>query len=204
MTPEPKKRKPWPMKWVLVTIIAVLVPYTYLTLHYRKPGPAYRPYQDAQDRANVVRLLDAGYRRITVAAERPADPVKGLSVAATLPATGGLPEGLTKTLVQLPLLPAEIIKVATTGASKSDQPYAVQFTCALPDNKQQLAGACLYIRDDEIIIAPDFELLAGGLLARSRESAILLTVPAGSFKPGQYRVTLVGQRASRAWALQVH
>ena len=53
------------MKWVIIVIIAVLVPYTYLTLHYRKPGPAYRPYQDAQDRANVVRLLDAGYRRLS-------------------------------------------------------------------------------------------------------------------------------------------
>ncbi len=192
------------MKWVIITIIAVLVPYTYLTLHYRKPGPAYRPYQDAQDRANVVRLLDAGYRRITVAAQRPADPVKGAAFAPTLPATGGLPEALTKTLVQQPLLPAEIINVSAGGSLKADQPYAIQFTCTLPDNKQQLAGASLYIRDHEIVIAPDFELLTGGLLARTRESAILLTAPGGSIKPGAYRVTLIGQRTSRAWALQVH
>ncbi len=192
------------MKWVVLTIIAVLVPYTYLTLHYRKPGPAYRPYQDAQDRANVVRLLEAGYRRITIAAQRPAEPVKGAANAPILPATGGLPEALTKTLVQQPLLPAEILGVSAAGSLNTEQPYAIQFTCTLPDNKQQLAGASLYLRDSEIIVAPDFELLAGGLLARTRESVILLTVPGGSIKPGQYRVTLAGQRASRAWVLQVH
>jgi hypothetical protein len=199
-----KERKPWPMKWVIVTILVVLVPFTYLNLRYRKPGPAYRPYQDAQDRANVVRLLSAGYRRITLAAQRPADTVRGPTPAPTLPATGGLPEELVKTLVQRPLLPAEIRSVTAAGSLKADQPYAIQFTCMLPDNKQQLAGAELYLRDSEIVITPDFELLTGGLLARTRESVILLTVPPGSIKPGQYRVTLTGQNSSRAWMLQVH
>ena len=136
-----KERKPWPMKWVIVTILVVLVPFTYLNLRYRKPGPAYRPYQDAQDRANVVRLLSAGYRRITLAAQRPADTVRGPTPAPTLPATGGLPDDLVRTLVQRPLLPAEIRSVTAAGSLKTDQPYAIQFTCTLPDNNQQLAGA---------------------------------------------------------------
>ena len=192
------------MKWIVLTIALVLVPYTFLTLHYRKPGPAYRPYQDAQERANVVRLLSAGYQRITLAALRPADPVRGTATAPTMAALGGLPSALVATLVQQPLLPAEILAVTAAPAVSALLPYPIQFTCTLPDNKQQLAGAALYIKDAEIIITPDFELLAGELLARSRESIILLTVPAGALKAGSYRITLAGQRSSRTWALQVH
>lgn len=199
-----KDRRPWPMKWIVLTIIVVLVPYTFLTLYYRKPGPAYRPYQDAQERANVVRLLSAGYQRITVAAQRPADSPWAAAAAPTTAVLGGLPSELVATLVQKPLLPPEIHAVTAAPSVSALQPYAIQFTCTLPDNKQQLAGAELYVKDAEIVITPDFELLTGGLLARSRESVILLTVPAGALKPGTYRVTLAGQHSSRAWSVQVH
>ena len=197
-------RRPWPMKWIVLSIIVVLVPYTFLTLSYRKPGPAYRPYQDAQERANVVRLLSAGYQRITVAAQRPADSPRAATAAPTTAVLGGLPSELVATLVQKPLLPPEIHAVTAAPSVSALQPYAIQFTCTLPDNKQQLAGAELYVKDAEIVITPDFELLTGGLLARSRESVILLTVPAGALKPGTYRVTLAGQHSSRAWSVQVH
>jgi len=197
-------RRPWPMKWIVLSIIVVLVPYTFLTLSYRKPGPAYRPYQDAQERANVVRLLSAGYQRITVAAQRPADSPRAATAAPTTAVLGGLPSELVATLVQKPLLPPEIHAVTAAPSVSALQPYAIQFTCTLPDNKQQLAGAELYVKDAEIVITPDFELLTGGLLARSRESDILLTVPAGALKPGTYRVTLAGQHSSRAWSVQVH
>ena len=199
-----KDRRPWPMKWIVLTIIVVLVPYTFLTLYYRKPGPAYRPYQDAQERANVVRLLSAGYQRITVAAQRPADSPRAAAAAPTTAGLGGLPSELVATLVQKPLLPPEIHAVTAAPSVSALQPYAIQFTCTLPDNKQQLAGAELYVKDAEIVITPDFELLTGGLLARSRESVILLTVPAGALKPGTYRVTLAGPHSSRAWSVQVH
>ncbi|MCX6955601.1 MAG: hypothetical protein NTV51_25935 [Verrucomicrobia bacterium] len=204
MSEPHKDRRPWPMKWIVLAILVVIVPYTYLTLHYRKPGPAYRPYQDAQERANVVRLLSAGYKRVTLAAQRPADPVKGFVTAPTAAAPGGLPAELVSTLVEKPLLPADIIAVSAAPSTGANDPYTVQFTCTLPDNKQQLAGAQLYVKDTDIYITPDFELLAGGLLARSRESVILLTVPSGTLKAGAYNVRLTGQHSSRTWKLQVH
>ena len=191
------------MKWIVLTIVLVVVPYTFLTLRYRKPGPAFRPYQDMEDRANVMRLLAAGYQRITLSAQRPADPLPPAAAAAVTPAAGGLPAGLRSTLVQQPLLPAEIVAVSAAPVSSAKSDYSIQFTCTLPDHKQQLAGAELYVRGEEIVITPDFERLAGGLQARSRENVILLTVPAGSLKPGRYRITIAGQSASRTWTLQV-
>jgi predicted proteasome-type protease len=74
----------------------------------------------------------------------------------------------------------------------------------LADNKRQLSGAELYIKDNVISLLPTFEQLDGGLLARSRDSVVLVTVPAGTLKPGTYRAVVVGERTSRAWTVQVH
>ena len=192
------------MKWVALAIVLVIVPYTFITLYWRKPGPAYRPYQDAQERANVVRLLSAGYRRITLVAQRPADPARPpAAVATTTVGTGGLPSELRSTLAEPPLLPANILQVSAAPSVSAFLPYPIQFTCTLPDDKHQLAGAQLYVKGEEIVVTPDFEHLTGGLLTRTRENVILLTVPGGTFQPGTYRVTLAGQQSSRAWTLLV-
>jgi hypothetical protein len=60
MPAAPNERKLWPMKWIVVAIVAVIVPYTFLTLRYRRPGKAFEPYADMKDRANTMRLLSAG------------------------------------------------------------------------------------------------------------------------------------------------
>ena len=191
------------MKWIVIAIIAVIVPYTFLTLRYRRPGKAFEPYADMKDRANTMRLLSAGYQRINLEAQRPASGAPGNATATISPAAGGLPASLKSTLVDAPLLPTEIVTVGAAPTAAADAPYSIQFTCTLPDNKQQLAGAELYVRGDEILVAPTFEKLSGGLQARTRENIILLTVPARALKPGKYRITLIGQNASRAWSLQV-
>jgi hypothetical protein len=197
-------RKPWPMKWVVLAIVLFIVPYTFLTLHYRKPGPDYRPYEDIKDRANTIRLLSSGYQRITVGVLRPAEPVRSAATAVVMPAPGGLPANLADTLIDHPLLPVSIDRVLTPAESGSVQQYRIQFTCTLPDNSEQPAGGQLYLREGELVVVPLFEKLDGGLLARSRESTILLTVPAGAIKPGRYEVTLIGAQTSRRWTLQVH
>lgn len=191
------------MKWIVVAIVAVIVPYTFLTLHYRRPGKAFEPYADLKDRANTMRLLSAGYQRIALDAQRPAATSGGNTGASVSSAAGGLPTSLKATLVDAPLLPTEILTVGAAPTASAAAPYSIQFTCTLPDNKEQLAGAELYVRGEEIVVTPNFEKLSGGLQTRTRENIILLTVPARALKPGQYRVTLIGQNASRAWPLHV-
>ena len=204
MPVPPAERKPWPMKWIVVAIIVVIVPYTFLTLRYRRPGKAFEPYADIKDRANTMRLLSAGYQRLTLDAQRPAFPAGGSAAASVSTAAGGLPAALKTTLVDPPLLPADILSVNAAPTASASTAYSIQFTCTQPDNKQQLAGAELYLRGEEIVITPDFEKLSGGLQTRTRENIIVLTVPAGALKPGRYHVTLAGAQTSRAWTLQVH
>lgn len=200
---DSRQRKPWPMKWIVIAILACLIPYTWINLRYRKEGPGYRPYQDAQERANVSRLLSAGFQRIIVQAERPAESGQPWAKAEVKDAPAGLPSALDSTLVEKPLLPDAIIEVSAPPSVSALMNYPIEFTCALPDHKEQLAGAALYIKDDQIIITPDFENLSGELLARTRESRVLVTLPAGKIKPGRYDIILVGRKASKAWSVEI-
>jgi hypothetical protein len=202
MSAPPTERRPWPLKWVAVAILLIIVPYTILTLRYRKTTPPFRPYEDTRNRANVVRLLSAGYQRIPLAALRPADP-SGARPTATTVVPGGLPAELRSVLVEDLLLPAEIGNVAASSSASIAEPYSFRFSCTLPDDKRQLSGADLYVKGDQMIIAPAFERLSGGLAIRTRDNVVLVTVPAGTLKPGRYRVTLAGQRISKSWPLEV-
>ncbi|HVU32126.1 MAG TPA: hypothetical protein VHE61_01740 [Opitutaceae bacterium] len=189
------------MKWVVVAIVVFIAGYTYLTLHFRKPGPDYRPYEDMRNRANTLRLLSAGYQRIELPAERPLD--SGGAHDNTFPAPGGVPGDLNKTIVTRPLLPAEILGARAAASGTSSEPYSILFRCVVPDDQRQLAGAEMYIRRNELVITPDFEILARGLQTRSRNLLVLLTVPPHTLKSGSYRVLLVGDHASRAWTVTI-
>jgi len=190
------------MKWIVLAIALFVPAYTWLTLRYRRPGPAFKPYQDMRDRADVVRLLRAGYKRVSIDASRPADSIREAGLV-TAPAPGGLPDELRRTLVEPPLLPLSIGSVSAAPTAVSGIDYSIGLTYTLTDNKRQLSGAHLYEREGEIIIVADFERLDGGLLSRTREGAALLIVPPGALKPGTYRVTVVGESASKTWTLRV-
>jgi hypothetical protein len=202
MNPPRKDRKPWPMKWIVVSILVFIPIYTYLTLHYRRPGPAFNPYRDMRDRADVIRLLKAGYQRIAVDAARPAEDV-AVEGGASSPAPGGLPDDLRKTLIETPLMAQEINSASASPTAVSGIDYSIGLTYTIPDNKRQLSGAHLYEKPGEIVIVADFERLSGGLLSRTRDGSVILDIPPGSLRPGTYHVTLVGERASRSWTLRV-
>lgn len=203
MSAAPNQHRPWPMKWIVVAIIVIIVPYTFLTLRYRKPGPAFQPYEDMKNRVNVSRLLSAGYQRVPLTAQRPADGARTIGGADVTNVPGGLPSDLRSTLVEPPMLPTEILSVTAGPNTTTLLPYAIQFTCTLPDDKKQLGGAELYVRGETLVITPTFDHVTGDLLTRSRNAAVLLTIPSGTLKPGRYSVTLVGERASRSWPLEV-
>lgn len=192
------------MKWIVLAIIAVIVPYTYLTLQYRRPGKAFQPYADLKDRVNTRQLLAGGFQRITLNAQRPADPKRPVLSAPMTSGAGGVPAVLRSSLVDEPKLPAEILYVSAAPIAATTEPYQVQFSCTLPDTRHQLAGALLYLRNQEIFLVPNFQRVDADLTARTRESVVLLTLPPGALKPGTYHATILGERASTAWTLQVH
>ena len=197
--PAARAKKPWPMRWIVLGMILFIIPYTYINLHYRKPGRSFLPYDDLHERE---RLGQAGYKRVTARLTRPADG--GLVPADGEPVAGGLPEGLRASMHEPPLLAAAIAAVSAPGSAESLSNYQIRFVGGQDDYREQPADAHLYIKDHAIFVVPGYERLDGQLLSRTRESVLVITVPSGALDPGTYRMTLVGRNASRAWTLQVH
>lgn len=204
----PDEKKSWPMKWVVLSIVLFIAGYTIVMFLYRKPGPAYRPYQDATNRATVSRLLAAGFQRGSLAAERPADPstskiLEGRSPAAISAAPGGLDPDLEFALAEKPMLAEAIRQVTAAGASYYSAPYRVLFTASLKDHKRVISGGQFFKKEDQLFLLPEFEPIRGELLARTKETTAVLTIPAGTLKPGVYQTTLVAEKGSRCWRLTV-
>jgi hypothetical protein len=202
------RQKPWPLRWIVVAILVCIVPYTFITLKYRKPGRAFEPYADMKAQANVNRLLDAGYRRLSLTAERPAVPypaatLTGGKPAKTTPGTGGLPAPLDTTLVEVPRMPGAYRDLVAPAEINQLLPSKIQFICKLDSDQEQLGGADVFMRDTAVVVVPVFETVTGDLRTRSRESVVLLTLPAGLLPPGSHTVTLTGARESLSWTLQV-
>lgn len=203
-------RKPWPMRWIVATILLFIVPYTYVNLKFRKPNPAFEPYADMKEQANVKRLLDAGYTRVSIGAERPHPPIApdrivadGSLGAVVSSAPGGLPRPLDSTLVELPRLPASYADLVVPAELATHAPALLQFTARVESDHEQLGGAAVYIREDQVVIVPTFEPVPGELRARTRDGNVLLTLPAGLLAPGQHHFTLAGARDSLRWTVLV-
>jgi len=196
----PPHRKPWPMRWIALAILLYIAGYTIVTLRYRKPGPEFQPYAQALERAALAK---AGFQRVPAKTERPADPRFGEAPDGLGIVPGGLPPPLLAALPAHAPLPVEIGRIAASSGANRYLAYTVEFACVLPDNRRELGGAEIFLKGGELFIVPDLVRLPGELLTRTRENAILLTVPAGAIPPGRYRATLVGERSSKVWTLLV-
>lgn len=196
------------MKWVVLAIIVCVVPYTWITLAYRKPTPAYQPYEDGKERANVRRLLDAGYQRVYIAALPPAAAQTAAAAALSgsgatpVDAPGGLTEELASTLVEPLPLPQSITSVSAASGFSKDQPYHLAFTCKTRRQKHPLSGAHLFIKEDTLVIVPAFVPpdVASNQKPTEEESAVL-SIPPSTFKHASYSVLLIAAEASRQWTI---
>jgi len=198
------------MKWVALATLLGLAGYTYVTLHFRKDTRSSEPYADAKERFTVHRLREAGYSRVMVHAERPADPAHTLAgllrpLAEIHDAPAGLPAGLAETFPEPPKLPSSFHDVAAPAAHTAMLPYFVQYTCQLPDNREVLGETRVYVKEHDIAIVTDFDEIDGELLARTADATVLLQLPAGIFHSGEnFDVLLIGKTGSKRWSLQVH
>jgi hypothetical protein len=203
MTARRPPPKSLPLRWVVLAVVVFIGTYTFLRLHYGKRGRAFEPYHDLGEQASVQRLLALGYRRIPAHIERPAEPLPAARLApAPAPITnalGGQAAELDGALVAKPALPDSVDSVTAPRAAAAAGQYTLQFTCAQRDFTTQIRNASLYRKAGRLFLLPDFEKMPGQLLARSRESTVLVTFPVQSLPSGRYTIVLCGRRASKSW-----
>ena len=204
----PRPNRLWPMKWVIVAILIFIVGYTWVMVRFRKPGPAFRPYQDSVDRTTVSRLLNSGYQRISMTAEHPADPIPALvlnggAAAEVRGGPGGIPEDLSQMFVEKPVLMDSIDRLTAPRETSADLPLRLLIAVTQSDNRQVISGASLFRRGNDLVVLPLFEPIGGGLQARWKESNVVLGVPAGALPPGRYEVDLISRKNSKHWTVVI-
>jgi len=197
--------KPWSMKWIIAAIIVFVIGYTLVNLYFRKPGRAYRPYQDAQDRATTARLLAAGWQKMPVDTRRPAEkPAPEDSPAAVTRDFPGLGSDLEAKFAEKPKLLATIDSAIPPSAVGRGGEYAMYFTASLTDLKAQVGEITLYRRGNELVLIPTTEPLPGkDLRSRWNDSTYWVSFSTSQLPPGRYQARIVAKGPAVAWSFNV-
>jgi hypothetical protein len=193
------------MKWIVVAIVVFVAGYTVVNLYFRKPGRAYRPYQDSQDRATTARLLAAGWQKMPVDARRPIEkPALDAAPATITRAAVGLGPDLTPTFAEAPKLLASIDKVVAPASVVHGAEYSAYFTASVTSQKAQVGELSLYRKDDELVLIPSTEALPGkALMSRWSDSTYCVNFSTANLPPGRYQVRLVANGPAAAWTFTV-
>ncbi len=207
MTAPPKRPapSPWPMKWIVLVIGLFIAVYTLVNVYYRKPGPGYRPYQDAQDRATTARLLAAGWQKLPVDARRPVEtPSTADTPAAVTRDFPGLGADLEARFATKPRLLASIDRVVAPAAVARPGDYTAYFTASLAGLKEQVGELTLYRNGHELVLVPSTEPLPGrDLKSRWADSTYWVSFPTTALPPGRYQMRIVAQGRAAAWSFTV-
>lgn len=193
------------MKWIVAAIVVFVVGYTLVNFLYRKPGPAYRPYQDAQDRATVARLLAAGWHKLPVDTRRPVErPGSTEAPAAISREFPGLGSDLTGKFAEAPKLLASIDSVVAPATVTHGADYSLYFTASLADQRAQFDQLTLFQRGNELVLIPTIENLPGpALMSRWSDASYGTTFPTTSLPPGRYTARIVARGPAAAWTFTV-
>ncbi|MDB6167651.1 MAG: hypothetical protein JWM88_515 [Verrucomicrobia bacterium] len=196
--------KPWSMKWIVAAIVAFVAVYTVVNVYYRKAGRAYRPYQDAQDRATTARLLSAGWQKVAINTRRPIEkPATSEAPAAIGRDFPGLGD-LDAKFAEKPKLVATIDQVVAPGAVARGSDYAAYFTASLPDLKAQVGELTLFRKGNELVLIPSLETLPGKeLKSRWNDSTYWLDFSTANLPPGRYEMRIVAKGPAAQWAFTV-
>lgn len=197
--------KPWSMKWIVAAIIVFVSGYTVVNFYFRKPGRAYRPYQDSQDRATTTRLLAAGWQKIAVDTRRPAEKTGpgGVPAAVTRDYVGVGPD-LDSKFAEKPKLLATIDKVYSPDSVSHGSDYSLTFTGSLSDLKAQVGELTLYRKGNELVLIPSIEPLPGKeLMSRWNDSNYSVSFPTANLPPGRYEMRIVAKGPAAVWNFMV-
>ncbi len=193
------------MKWIIVAILVFVAGYTAVNLYFRKPGRAYRPYQDANDRATTARLLAAGWHKLPLDTRRPVEKA-GTDAAPATVAHGAVGLGLdfAPNFAEPPRLVASIDRVIAPADVAHGTDYSFFFTASLPDQKDQMGEPTLYRRGSELVFVPVTEDLPGQqLMSRWNDSTYAATFATATLPPGRYTARIVARGPAATWSFTI-
>lgn len=193
------------MKWIVLAIVIFMLGYTAVNFYFRKKGPAYRPYQDAQDRATTARLLAAGWHKLPLETRRPMEKPEPDGATATIKREiAGLGPELESKFAEKPKLVATIDRASAPASVAHGSDYIFYFTVGLPNQKAQVGDLTLYQRDKELVLIASLETLPGKqLMTRWNDSNYCATFPTTNLSAGHYTIRVVSQAPAATWSFEV-
>lgn len=193
------------MKWIVLAIVLFVIGYTLVNVFYRKPGRAFRPYEDMNKRATTARLLAAGWQKLPVEVSRPIDQPGAILAASARRGQPGLGSDLEAAFAEKPVLLSSIDQVTAPESVARGETYSIHFTASLTDQHLQLGRIEALLRGQELVLVPALEKLPGhNLLSRWKDSRYLAHVPTDRLAPGSYTVRLAATGPALQWTLVVH
>jgi hypothetical protein len=193
------------MKWIVVAIVVFAAGYTAVNLWFRKPGQAYRPYQDAQDRATTARLLAAGWSKLPVDDRRPVEKAHtNETPAAITRGAVGLGLDLDPNFAEKPKLVASIDRVTAPAAVSAGWDYSLYFTVTISSSKSQVGELTLFRRGNDLVLIPQIEPLPGKeLMNRWKDADHAATFSTAALPPGRYTARIVANGPCATWSFTV-
>ena len=193
------------MKWIVLSIVLFMVGYTLVNVYFRKQGPGYRPYQDAQDRATTARLLAAGWKKIPLETRRPIEKPDAADATATIKhEIAGLGPDHESKFAEKPRLVTTIDRAAAPASVAHGGDYTIYFTVGIPSQKAQVGDLSLYHRDHELVLIPSLENLPGkDLMTRWDDSNYCATFSTANLPAGHYTVRIVALAPAATWSFDV-
>lgn len=196
--------KPWPMKWIVLSIVLFIAGYTAVNIYFRKPGPGYRPYQDAQDRATTARLLAAGWHKLPVDTRRPLDQPVTDEPAAIRHEIAGLGPELSAKFAEKPRLVSSIDHVTAPARVTRGGECTVTFSATLSQLHTQVGDLSLYHRGQELVLVPSLETLPGReLMSRWNDNIYAVSFSTADLPPGRYTMRIVAMAPAAAWQFTI-
>jgi hypothetical protein len=204
-TPRKSPPKPWSMKWIILAILVFVVGYTAVNFFYRKKGPAYRPYQDAQDRATTARLLAGGWHKIPIETRRPMEkPGFDGATAAISHQIAGLGPDLESKFAEKPRLVSTIDRVTAPAVVARGSACEVYFTASISKLNAQVGDLDLYQHDRELVLIPSLENLPGkALLSRWNDSTYYISFSTADLAPGKYTMRIAAMAPAATWTFEI-
>ena len=192
------------MKWIVLSIVLFVIIYTAVDFFYRKKGPAYRPYQDAQDRATTARLLAAGWHKFPFETRRPLDKPALDNPATITRELAGLGPDLEANFAEKPRLMSSIDHVSAPASVAQGAEYTVTFTASLSKLTTQVGEISLYRRGQELVLIPGIENLPGKeLMSRWNDANYAVSFSTATLPPGRYTMRIVAMAPAATWTFIV-
>jgi len=194
--PEQNERRPWPMTWVVVAIVAFITLYTMINVVFRKEEAPHKPYEEAQERQSRYFDFDMnGWKWLeavpTTAAPR-AEEIQALTISSR-EVTGRLDQDMPMDLVTaIPKRPDLVGSIESIEATRAmDRSIKITLIRA-PDDASPVKLEA-FLKDGQVVI------LAVEDKEESAENQFSLELTEDLFTPGDYSVSLYSDPTVYEW-----